>query len=548
MIRHFRSAILILLLLLLCLPCLILPVSAEADAFADHLPTITADGVTQHGNWETVVGSFSGDIRTTAFPTFTRIGAFTKREAKNVATCANALAPEGYRFNTIESSAYPYRISAPLPSAGFSCGVLWRAPQSGVVSFDVSNVRALRDNNITYSEARTLALYFTIVKNDTVIWPSDGHSIRWESTNGSAAQKATVNFATSLTAATTADPFPVLYMNQGDEISFLVNAGNETVDFSYIAPSVTYLDDTEATAPATLHMTLTDSFALTVSPDASQTTAFTDLRAELTGTANKTAAVPGDNGSVCLGGFTATTLTDPVLYRLYGKINGNTVLVEQKQFSPAAYLRALCADGTQSDATKDLAYALLAYAKEAQTYFGVTADDPTAGVTPRNMSAYAGTAEDAYDQVAEDLPLFFGGVSLSLDERVMFLLYPEKITDALAAGFGLAGDGHKAPLPDAGDLVLLSEHDGYTLRFPIRKGKDGRLYAVVDVPLAAFDTAYTFRVADRATGQTVYSTTLTYSVSSYIAHNTKRAKDGLLDAIRVAGLAANAYLAEEVNA
>ncbi len=241
-------------------------------------------------------------------------------------------------------------------------------------------------------------------------------------------------------------------------------------------------------------------------------------------------------------GIKANEMTAEITYELHADITTplgekrTDVLFERKTTSVAAYLRTLIGDATQTAETRDLAISVLHYGAEAQKYFA-TGPIPEKELADYGIGAVSfDTTEPKsdYAQSADAAARYaFSSASLLLQDELRVKVSLDLLdgkTAADLAGLRLQVAGNEA-FSGASTYEVIARTDDVGGKY---------LKAYFAVPANEFARKFYVRLVD-AEGNAV-STTLTYSVSSYITRMSGDVTSlALLTAIHTLGTAATRY-------
>ncbi len=241
-------------------------------------------------------------------------------------------------------------------------------------------------------------------------------------------------------------------------------------------------------------------------------------------------------------GIKANEMTAEITYELHADITTplgekrTDVLFEKKTTSVAAYLRTLIGDAAQNAETRDLAISLLHYGAEAQKYFatGPIPEEELADWGIGAVSFDTTEPESDYAQSADAAARYaFSSASLLLQDELRVKVSLDLLdgkTAADPAGLRLQVAGNET-FADASIYEVIARADDVGGKY---------LKAYFAVPANEFARKFHVRLVD-AEGNIV-STTLTYSVSSYIARMSDDVTSlALLTAIHTLGTAAARY-------
>ncbi len=507
--------------------------TGTADAFSAALPVLQDSTVVYPGNWTVYRGTWSDDPAQQAYPTWTHTGAhaaLTQYEQQAFYTDLGLWGEEGECYGFL----YENGRMVVCPTADRTgMGVVYRAPQDGVVTLSFSQLLARWQTNSATIQAMQaagevphLSCYLAITLNGEVIWPSDGHPFLYDSE----VVRTTTTKANEdmLAAAETYEPFPLLYLSAGDEVAFIGNQGNIASQMMQIMPEVTYL--ATDTTPATLTVSASLHEALALSFQAEGQGDFSDVSITLDSPASwRAATAASQSGGAQWQKILATEMCQPVCYRVTGSWGGQRVLLDAGRVSLADYLCRLLQDGTQTSATRDLAHTLLSYGSAAMERFSVPGERPDAGVTYTCHD----TALQEIDLAALTDEMRLVASSAAAGDRVVFTGARLLLQDTVQMQLEF-----RAPEEDFTGLTISCTVGEKTFSLvPQQTGaQTGRV--TLAIPASAYAVSYTFTPC---WGTAQAGPALTYSVQSYAVRMAQSEDKDMLSCIIALGRATATY-------
>ena len=493
------------------------------------------DEVKYFGGWQFI--SYGGDMANVATVAANRVISTNTDPSKTYYTsiaCKAGLTGEAQGASSVLCYSHSNwgNIGAMALIKGDIVGYRYTAPKSGFIKLSVDHL------GIYYApiegETETSAnSAFAIYVGGEKVWPA-GEA--WQTFDAPGSYE---------TDASLALPTREFYIRAGETVEFLckdirpsdakdasawANRGNE------ISGTVTYTKFAEATATGSARIDGNIGFTFgTVADDEHfKNTTVRNIRSDV-------GTVEGST----IRGIAPNEMTSPITYEVYADVtapDGTTqteVLVKTGTTSVAAYLRSLATDGGQTEKTKDMALALLHYGAAAQKHFA-TGEIAEENLADYGMGEVSFTVGEATSDYAHTLPdgsnpayYFSSATLLLLDELHM------KVNLDLVEGRTAAEDLTKLTLQVA-DNEAFAGAASYTVS--ARADDEGHRYLKADfaVPTKEFSKPFYVRLVDDA-GNAV-SSTLTYSVNTYIARmQGKGEQDEILRTIQILGVAAARY-------
>ncbi|MBQ8351240.1 MAG: hypothetical protein IJY20_04245 [Clostridia bacterium] len=401
-------------------------------------------------------------------------------------------------------------------------------------------------------------LRFAIFVDGVMVWPT---------ANGTATDYANwykpYTVASDYKLASSAAPDPALadmteemnkaladekfFVQQGSHVDFLITYSATGVSIwqgasNVMLPAVDYTDVflTNFSASAAIGSSLALNFSADVNtasftpsetkPYLQADTAKLTLGGGADGIVIGTPAITDGKLTARVSNITAKQMTETVNYTFTADVKKpggetETLTLADGTLSVASYMKALY-NATTDTALRDLALATLQYGAAAQTYFGYKTD----ALANAGISASLSFTPDApKDKVAQsgNGDYYFDGATVLLEDTLQLKLL---LT---------ATDGARA---DWNSLYLAINGKKTNATISLRSGNTDGTYlkAILDVPFAEFSTDY--QITLHAADGTQVSTTLTYSVDTYIARTANiTAQADMLAAIRNVGVAALNY-------
>lgn len=401
--------------------------------------------------------------------------------------------------------------------------VTYTAPVAGVVNFSFDILKGIREVNSGDPRANIeapIAFYISIVKNGEVIWPSEGSSFLFSTTQAYTGTKAECDYLANWNSlATVPEALPTnIAVVEGDEIAFVATMGNELSWMLYMDPAVTYTEVAPTVQAGSASVTLNENFAANF---------FVDANTLPEGATNIGAYVNGKfvaavDGMITLPGIAAKNLGDAITVVPACTWKGAEMTGKAKVVSTADLLMQYINSDTVSAEIKAVAVATLNYAAAAQTYFGYNTDNlVNAGLAAPTVT---GTYESKLSTTTDATVATFYGATLLLRDTLAFKFIVKDVCE----GF----ETYTAQLSDGTNTV--------TARFVACD--DGVCYKVIfdGIMPSNWDTVYTMTVLDSEGNPTNMS--ITYSVTTYLARMEGKAEiTPIAEAMKALYEAAAAY-------
>ena len=492
------------------------------EDFADDFPTVTDGAAVFHGDWTIGHGTWSSSDMTDKSITWTKTELFSKWDGwalvGNAGGLWDAAGGGWYTSGKFASKSAPNGM-----------GAIYTAPMTGYVdlAYDVlTGSREINQGDKRETQAAPIAYYIAIVKNGKVIWPADGGMFLLSTQTEYTGNQTQINFLTTTDIATAIPELPKnLYVEEGDEIAFIVNAGNDLSWMFYMEPVVTYTalatEPEEPTVPEieSGSVTLNDKFAANFNLD---TEALPEGATNIGAYINDE-FVAAANGTVTLGGIAAKELADSITVQPAYTVDGTEVKGEETTVTVASMLMQYV-NGDNAEA-KALAIATLNYAAAAQTYFDYNTENlANAGLSDEQKAlTYANTYADGHKITGEGAAVTVYGIKLMLNDTADIAVYFNSELD-LANGY--------TAICKNGDAT-------YSVKFVKVENSETLYKAIFEgfMP-TAWDADLEFSVTD---GEKTVSETLTYSVTDYCFRMQGSAIDAVVDAMLALYEAADAY-------
>ncbi len=264
--------------------------------------------------------------------------------------------------------------------------------------------------------------YLAIVLNGEVIWPSNGKPFYYESDEKNSPFVAALDDSTALAKMRAYEALPTdLYVEAGDNITFVAMRGPVLSNMIYMEPAVTYTAVYE-NVDASVSVSLNDKFAVS----------FGVLDQDPRATASGIELLSGISQ-----GIVAKNLAAEITYRPYQIIDGQTIYFATRTTSLASVLALYVNDTTGKVAAdqKALAESLLRYGAAADSYFNGTA------LSAADLAALAGISVDTSEEAKQVGALLDPGVTERTHEMTAVKLLLKDAIEIKVFFKALSGEG-----------------------------------------------------------------------------------------------------------